>query len=73
MRTVNENYKKNTAILKINLERGMNEKQSNEVINGFENQFITAGLYGKEEKRFINEMRKLVIERFSGIEVNIIK
>lgn len=57
MITLNENYKKNIKILKINIARGMDQAQAISAINNMEVQFINAGLYNEEAKAYIKEMQ----------------
>ena len=71
MKTLNENYKRNVEILKINLERGMTAKQANQRINGLVSQFTQANLYDTDAKDFINEMRATVIEYFTDLTINL--
>jgi hypothetical protein len=69
MRTLNENYKKNVAVLQENLKRGMKPSDANEVIDSMEAQFLGASMYGEEEKNFILEMRTAVASHITGIEI----
>ena len=73
MKTLPENYKKNVSILKENLKRGMSQEQANSAINSMEVQFINADKYNENEKDFLNEMRKVMIEHFTHLSINIIK
>ena len=63
------NYKRNIEILKENLRRGLDVQNATKTIDAMEDQFIHANLYGTAEKDFINEMRGIVIEHVTGIEV----
>lgn len=72
MKTLPQNYSRNVDILKENIKRGMKLSQCNNAIAGLESQFINANKYGKDEKNFINEMRKTVINSFTNLSVNII-
>ena len=65
MITLNENYTKNIEVLKENLKRGMKKEQADNIINSFESQFINSDKYDKDEKLFINEMKRIVIEYFN--------
>ena len=55
--------------LKENLKRGMSAEQASKVINSFEQQFISNDLYGSEEKSFIRQMRALLINETTHINV----
>jgi len=69
MQTLSDNYKSNVIILKENLKRGMTIEQSNHAVNNMESQFISAKLYGSNEKTFINTMRAEIINHFSHLTV----
>jgi len=73
MQTLKQNYGKNIEILKENLRRGLSLEKATQAINGMENQFKNADKYGENEKDFINEMRKITIEYFSTLKINIVK
>lgn len=62
MRTLNENYKRNIAILKENMRRGMTVSQATSVINSWRGQFVKNDLYGDEEKEFIDQALAVVGE-----------
>lgn len=68
-----ENYKKNIEILKENLNRGMSFEVAKRNIDNMEKCFINAKIYDKDEKDFINEMRKVLIENFTNLKINLIK
>lgn len=57
MITLNENYKRNIAILKENMARGMTQAQASAVIRGMQAQFERAGLYDNEARAYIEEMQ----------------
>lgn len=57
MITLNENYKRNIAILKENMARGMTQAQAGAVIDNMATQFIRAGLYNNEARAYIEEMQ----------------
>lgn len=69
MKTLNENYTRNIAIMRENLKRGLTHEQANKVIDGMERQFTTANLYDDEAKKFVNAMRAEVIEHFTHIRI----
>lgn len=69
MKTLQQNYSRNIDILNENLRRGMNQKQAIKIINSMEKQFVDAKKYNKNEKNFINEMRKVTIEYFTSINI----
>lgn len=73
MKTLKENYKKNVEILKENLKRGMGFEVAKINIDNMERSFINAKVYDNDEKDFINEMRKVLIEKFTNLEINLIK
>jgi hypothetical protein len=73
MKTLKENYKKNVEILKENLKRGMGFEVAKRNIDNMERSFINAKVYDNDEKDFINEMRKVLIEKFTNLEINLIK
>ena len=60
VKTLNENYSKNIDILKENINRGMTSSQAYQVIDSWREQFNRHNMYGKEEKKFINEALKVV-------------
>lgn len=64
MRTLPNNYKRNIEILKENIKRGMTEPQARNSIQALEAQFKRAGLYGKDERVFIDEMSSVLDEAF---------
>ncbi len=64
-----ENYTKNLDILRENIKRGMQYEQVKSVIDSMEEQFKTAGLYNKEEKQFIADMREIAINSFSFLKI----
>lgn len=68
MKTLKENYKRNVAIMRENLRRGMSVGQATSVINAMRNQFVRANLYGEDEKEFINAMLAEV-EAYTHIKV----
>lgn len=72
MITLKQNYKRNVDILKENFKRGMDAKQASQAINNQEKQFINAGLYNQDEKDYINEMRKEMINYFLPLKIEII-
>jgi len=69
MTTLNENYKKNVAILKENLNRGMTSTQAQYPIDGMEAQFKRANLYNEEAQAFIQAMRDTVVQHF-GVKIS---
>ncbi len=65
MKTLNENYEKNIAILEENIKRGMSYGEIITVIRNMEDEFKRAGLFGKEEKTFLLKMREVAINHFT--------
>ena len=65
MTTLNDNYKKNVAILKENIKRGLSYQQATTAINGMEKQFINANLYNDEAKMYIKTMNSIVTENYT--------
>lgn len=59
-KTLNENYSRNINILKENMKRGMSSSQALQVIDNWRSQFETHNMFGKEEKKFINDALKVV-------------
>lgn len=68
MKTLKENYKRNVAIMRENLRRGMSVGQATSTINAMREQFIKHNLYGEDEKDFINAMLAEV-EAYTHIKV----
>lgn len=71
MRTLNENYKRNCEILKENIKRGMSFEQCKKAIDTQEKQFKNAGLYDTDAKNYINEMRAIVLNKFTHLQVKV--
>jgi hypothetical protein len=71
MHTLNNNYKRNIAILKKNLKRGMSVEVANHAITGMELQFRSNNIFNDDEKQYINTMRAIVIEHFTHIKVTV--
>ena len=65
MVTLNDNYKKNIAILKENITRGLAIEEAQEAIEGMKLQFINANLYDDEAKMFIEAMQDVVKDNFT--------
>lgn len=65
MVTLNDNYKKNIAILKENIKRGLTMEQAQKVIDGMKLQFINANLYDDEAKMFIEVMQDVIKDNFT--------
>lgn len=65
MVTLNDNYKKNIAILKENITRGLAIEEAREAIEGMKLQFINANLYDDEAKMFIEAMQDVVKDNFT--------
>ena len=65
MVTLNDNYKKNIAILKENIKRGLTIEQAQKAIDGMKLQFINANLYDDEAKMFIEAMQDVVQDNFT--------
>lgn len=68
MRTLKENYKRNVAIMRENLRRGMSAGQATSAISAMRDQFVRANLYGEDEKEFINAMLAEV-EAYTHVKV----
>lgn len=45
------------------MRRGMTPSQATQVIDNWRNQFVTHNMFGKEEKKFINEALKVVEDK----------
>lgn len=60
MKAQKQNYSRNIEILKENLKRGMGQSMAIEIIKQQKKQFIKAGLYGQDEKDYINKMLDVV-------------
>ena len=69
MYTLKDNYQKNISILKENLKRGMTLAQVKQVIDNFKSQFKRAGLYGEDEKQFIQAMQEITAKHFTSIDI----
>lgn len=67
-KTLPENYQANLEILKENLRRGLEPCGAIKVINGWRNQFTSAGVYGEAEVSFINSALEIV-EEYTHIKV----
>ena len=65
MVTLNDNYKKNIAILKENITRGLAIEEAQEAIEGMKLQFINANLYDDEAKMFIEVMQDVIKDNFT--------
>lgn len=68
MKTLNENYKRNIAIMRENLKRGLEPSKAIKIIENFRDQLIKHNLYGESEKDFINGMLAEV-EAYTHIKV----
>lgn len=68
MRALKDNYKRNVDILRENLRRGLTPSQAVKIVKSWREQFEKHGLYGEDEKAFINQALE-EIENYTHLKV----
>lgn len=63
MKALKSNYQANVKIMKENIKRGMTPSQVIEVVQGWKSQFERAGLYGEDERDFLNACLELIEDK----------
>lgn len=63
MKALKANYQANINIMKENIKRGMTASQVIEVVKGWKSQFERAGLYGEDEREFLNACLELIEDK----------
>lgn len=63
MKALKANYQANINIMKENIKRGMTPAQVIQVVEGWRSQFEKAGLYGEDEKDFLNACLELIEDK----------
>ena len=73
MKTLKENYQKNVNIMIVNLKRGLTKNQADKITDNFRTQLLDNNLYEEDEANFIQELKRVILEHFTMIKINIVK
>ena len=73
MKTLKENYQKNVNIMVENLKRGLTKNQADKITDNFRTQLLDNNLYEEDEANFIQELKRVILEHFTKIDIQIIK